>query len=447
VEVTVDGDAPRWRVDGDAPRWRAETARRAAEACRAVPSATTAGPVIACGDMASLTRAATLCVLVACGSSPAPGPAPVPPPPAPQDHALHETSTAEPGGTRLRKTAHGLVLNDQPFVDWIGVPVSGSADLSVDLFLPDDHGHTDYRGATGELVVSCAAGCTIGDDHTPVQTGSEDARTARFARDLWFGHITIDRFEARITFANGRAQLTTWSVVSKDVQVELKLRLELARELVDSEVTGCLRVRATRELRARDTKLDALLAATGAPLDAEGLFNFRLAGRMLDIKRFAQICDGSVPLPELPATTATSDPLEPTSEQLDVVAAAEAERAALLARSITQLGPTSYEVDASLLDKLSDDPKLFLRGARLVPSMQNGKPDGFKVYAIRPSSVFARLGMANGDTVRTINGTELTSADKALEVYSALKASKRGDAIVVELVRRSKPMTLTYRVR
>ena len=56
-------------------------------------------------------------------------------------------------------------------------------------------------------------------------------------------------------------------------------------------------------------------------------------------------------------------------------------------------------------------------GEPLIPLvMKNGKPDGLKLYAIRPSSVFARLNFANGDTVHAINGHELTSADKALEV-------------------------------
>ena len=61
------------------------------------------------------------------------------------------------------------------------------------------------------------------------------------------------------------------------------------------------------------------------------------------------------------------------------------------------------------------------KGARVVPAVKNGKPDGFKLYAIRPSSVYAKLGLQNGDTLQSINGFELTSADKALEVYTKLR--------------------------
>ncbi len=61
------------------------------------------------------------------------------------------------------------------------------------------------------------------------------------------------------------------------------------------------------------------------------------------------------------------------------------------------------------------------KGARVVPAVKNGKPDGFKLYAIRPSSVYAKLGLQNGDTLQSINGFDLTSADKALEVYTKLR--------------------------
>ena len=53
---------------------------------------------------------------------------------------------------------------------------------------------------------------------------------------------------------------------------------------------------------------------------------------------------------------------------------------------------------------------------------------GFKLYAIRPSSVYAKIGLTNGDTLSAINGLELTTADKALEVYTKLReaTSPRG---------------------
>jgi general secretion pathway protein C len=76
--------------------------------------------------------------------------------------------------------------------------------------------------------------------------------------------------------------------------------------------------------------------------------------------------------------------------------------------------------------------------------VKDGKPEGFKLYAIRPGSLFDRLGMLNGDTMTSINGFALTSADKALEVYTKLRETKE---IEVDLVRGGKPVKLQFSIR
>jgi general secretion pathway protein C len=111
---------------------------------------------------------------------------------------------------------------------------------------------------------------------------------------------------------------------------------------------------------------------------------------------------------------------------------------------IKKLDDSNYEIDKSLVEKVLLHPMAVAKGARVVPSMKNGKPDGFKLYAIRPSSAFAKLGLANGDTLQSINGFELTSADKALEVYTKLREAT---SLEVEVTRRGKPVTLKYSIK
>ncbi len=111
---------------------------------------------------------------------------------------------------------------------------------------------------------------------------------------------------------------------------------------------------------------------------------------------------------------------------------------------IKKIDDSNYEIDKSLVEKVLLNPMAIAKGARVVPSMKNGKPDGFKLYAIRPSSAFARLGLANGDTLQSINGFELTSADKALEVYTKLREAT---SLEVEVTRRGKPMNLKYSIK
>lgn len=111
---------------------------------------------------------------------------------------------------------------------------------------------------------------------------------------------------------------------------------------------------------------------------------------------------------------------------------------------VKKTGDNTYEIDKSLVDKALANPMALAKGARVVPAVKNGKPDGFKLYAIRPTSVYSKLGLTNGDTLQSINGFELTSADKALEVYTKLREATQ---LEVEITRRGKPMTMKYSIR
>ncbi|HSD90788.1 MAG TPA: type II secretion system protein GspC [Kofleriaceae bacterium] len=117
---------------------------------------------------------------------------------------------------------------------------------------------------------------------------------------------------------------------------------------------------------------------------------------------------------------------------------------AAIDNGIKKIDDNNYEIDKALVDKVLANPMGVAKGARVVPAVKNGQPDGFKLYAIRPSSVYAKLGLANGDTLQSINGFELTSADKALEVYTKLREAT---ALEVQVTRRGKPVTLKYSIR
>jgi general secretion pathway protein C len=117
---------------------------------------------------------------------------------------------------------------------------------------------------------------------------------------------------------------------------------------------------------------------------------------------------------------------------------------AAIDNGVKKIDENNYEIDKSLVDKALANPMALAKGARVVPAVKNGKPDGFKLYAIRPSSVYSKLGLTNGDTLQSINGFELTSADKALEVYTKLREATQ---LEVEITRRGKPMTLKYSIR
>ena len=111
---------------------------------------------------------------------------------------------------------------------------------------------------------------------------------------------------------------------------------------------------------------------------------------------------------------------------------------------IKKIDDNHYEIDKSLVDKVLANPMGVAKGARVVPAVKDGKPDGFKLYAIRPSSVYSKLGLQNGDTLQSINGFDLTSADKALEVYTKLREAT---SLQVTVTRRGKQEQIQYSIR
>jgi general secretion pathway protein C len=115
-----------------------------------------------------------------------------------------------------------------------------------------------------------------------------------------------------------------------------------------------------------------------------------------------------------------------------------------LDKGVKKLSETEYQVNRDLLDKVLGDTNLLARSARIVPNVVDGKPAGFKLYAIRPNSVYARIGLQNGDAIQAINGYDMSSPDKALEVYTKLR---KANHLTVSVQRRGQNTTMDYTIR
>ncbi len=115
-----------------------------------------------------------------------------------------------------------------------------------------------------------------------------------------------------------------------------------------------------------------------------------------------------------------------------------------IAKGISKVGEGKYEIQRSALNKVLGNTTLLARSARIVPSMKNGKPNGFKLYAIRPGSLYSLLGMFNGDTINAINGHPITTPDKALEVYTKLRSASH---LSISFSRRGTPLSHEYTIR
>ncbi|MFT3692154.1 MAG: type II secretion system protein GspC [Kofleriaceae bacterium] len=120
------------------------------------------------------------------------------------------------------------------------------------------------------------------------------------------------------------------------------------------------------------------------------------------------------------------------------------ELTAMVENGVKKIDDNHYEIDKALIDKAIADPMSLAKGARVVPAVKDGKPDGFKLYAIRPSSVFSKLGLQNGDTLQSVNNFDLTSAQSALEAFTKLQSA---NTLQLTVTRRGKQEQMTYSIK
>jgi general secretion pathway protein C len=100
-------------------------------------------------------------------------------------------------------------------------------------------------------------------------------------------------------------------------------------------------------------------------------------------------------------------------------------------------GDNRCDVDRSVVEKSLNNMNDLATQARIVPSFENGVANGFKLFSIQPGSLYASLGIENGDVIQRINGYEINSPDKALEIYSKLKESSH---VTVDIKRSGQPI-------
>lgn len=101
-------------------------------------------------------------------------------------------------------------------------------------------------------------------------------------------------------------------------------------------------------------------------------------------------------------------------------------------------------IDQRALNAALDNIGQAMTDARLLPSLKDGKVEGFKVSEVKPQGVFAAVGLKNSDILVKINEFPIDSPEKAIQSFVTLKGQNR---IKLDLIRDGAPTTLTYDIR
>jgi general secretion pathway protein C len=87
----------------------------------------------------------------------------------------------------------------------------------------------------------------------------------------------------------------------------------------------------------------------------------------------------------------------------------------------TELSSTQFNVSRNEVDKALANLNDVLTQARAVPNFENGQPAGYKLFQIVPGSIYAKLGLRDGDVINALNGEPINDPGKAFAMLSALK--------------------------
>jgi general secretion pathway protein C len=113
-------------------------------------------------------------------------------------------------------------------------------------------------------------------------------------------------------------------------------------------------------------------------------------------------------------------------------------------KGIKKLSEHSYEVQRGTVDSLLGNMAVLSRAARIVPEVRDGRAAGFRLFSVKSDGPFGKIGLQNGDVIYAINGLEMTSPDKALEIYTKLKSANH---LAVALERNGQKITKDYNIR
>ena len=111
---------------------------------------------------------------------------------------------------------------------------------------------------------------------------------------------------------------------------------------------------------------------------------------------------------------------------------------------VRMVSEDTFVVDRREVDNAFANLNQLATQARIVPNFSGGKANGFKLFSIRPNSLYDKIGLKNGDVIQRVNGMDLDSPEKGLQIYQQLQNSTE---ISIDLLRHKQKKSLTYQIR
>lgn len=112
--------------------------------------------------------------------------------------------------------------------------------------------------------------------------------------------------------------------------------------------------------------------------------------------------------------------------------------------AVKKIGDDRWMVAQAEVDESVSNLSDLITQLRAVPNQENGKTNGFKLFAIKRGSLFQKIGLENNDVVQRVNGIDLNDPTRAMALLQELQGQTK---LSVDVVRGGETRTLTYEIR
>ncbi len=112
--------------------------------------------------------------------------------------------------------------------------------------------------------------------------------------------------------------------------------------------------------------------------------------------------------------------------------------------SVKKLSEGKWAVDQKEVAASTENMSQILTQARALPYLENGKTVGFRLSEIVPGSIYEKIGLQNGDVIRSVNSQDVDDPAKFFQLYQGLKNERN---ITIDVVRGGQRQTLNYEIR
>lgn len=107
-------------------------------------------------------------------------------------------------------------------------------------------------------------------------------------------------------------------------------------------------------------------------------------------------------------------------------------------RTSSSVPSRTIQLQRDDVEEALSDLQSLLTQASIKPHFSDGEPDGLAITGVKTGSIFRKMGLRNGDIVKSVEGNDIRSPDDLISLYNDLQSEEE---VSVQIIRRGRERT------